>query len=300
MQLSHEWKMVAIGLGALACGAEGWMNAEHIAHAEGWASSLVATTLIASASAAASLPLAERAWKASQQAKAVLLIVFFLLMASFALSASIARVGGKHDSDVSTAQGDILRAQLAEEAHRDAKQGVAAACTDKTRGSTACNKAQSKLDKAREALVKAPAPRATANSMADRITAVLPVTEQQVRIYQPLLLPLALQIGGFVLLALGLAPGRPEPDIWSEPPAQEAEPIKLVAKDDVYRWLIGQIHQAPKRQLDRSGRAIAEQLGLPPSTFAKWVADWVAEKKIIRTQSGNSTVWSLPKVRRVA
>jgi hypothetical protein len=34
-------KFVATGVGLALCGVDTWLNAEHIAHVEGWASSLV-------------------------------------------------------------------------------------------------------------------------------------------------------------------------------------------------------------------------------------------------------------------
>ncbi|MGA7329405.1 MAG: hypothetical protein WBX25_34220 [Rhodomicrobium sp.] len=44
--------------------------------------------------------------------------------------------------------------------------------------------------------------------MGERVTALLPfLSPEQVRLYQPLILPIGLQFGGFILLALGLAPG---------------------------------------------------------------------------------------------
>ncbi len=44
--------------------------------------------------------------------------------------------------------------------------------------------------------------------MGERVTALLPfLSPEQVRLYQPIILPIGLQFGGFVLLALGLAPG---------------------------------------------------------------------------------------------
>ena len=43
--------------------------------------------------------------------------------------------------------------------------------------------------------------------MGERVTALLPfLSPEQVRLYHPLILPIGLQFGSFVLLALGLAP----------------------------------------------------------------------------------------------
>lgn len=297
MTLSHGAKIVATGLGIALCSVEAWLNAEHVASLEGWGSSLVAATIVASVGAAASLPFVERSWNAGQPVKAIGLAVFFTLMAGFSFTASTARVGGKHDGEVNAAQSDNARAELATEAYTAAKKGAEAEC-GKLRG-TACRKAEKRLDEARAALQKAPA-RKEEDSMARRIAAVLPVTEQQVQTFQPLLLPLAFQIGGFLFLALGLSPGKLESERWNEQPAQEAEPIRITTEAEAFRWFLGQILSAPKRQLRRSGNACAKQIGVAPSTFASWAKQWVAEGKVVSQRAGNSTVWTPSKLRRVA
>lgn len=297
MTLSHTAKIVATVLGVALCATEGWLNAEHVASLEGWGSSLVAATIVASIGAAASLPFVERSWNSKQPVKAIGLAVFFALMAGFSFTASTARVGGKHDGEVNAAQNDNVRAELATEAYAAAKEVAKSEC-GKLRG-TACRKAEKRLDEARVTLEKAPA-RKEEDSMAKRIAAVLPVSEQQVQTFQPLLLPLAFQIGGFLFLALGLAPGKLEVEVWDTQPAQEVEPIKISSEAEAYRWLFGQILNAPKRQLERSGNSCSEQIGIAKSTFAKWTKSWVAEGRIVATRKGNTTVWTLPKLRRVA
>jgi hypothetical protein len=54
-------KFVATGVGSALCGVEVWLNAEHIARAEGWASSLVAAVVVATIGAAAALQ--SRCWR---------------------------------------------------------------------------------------------------------------------------------------------------------------------------------------------------------------------------------------------
>jgi hypothetical protein len=56
--------------------------------------------------------------------------------------------------------------------------------------------------------------------MAVRISGALPfMTAEAVELYQPLVLPFGLQLGGFLMLALGLSPAyvakqpKPEPDV---------------------------------------------------------------------------------------
>jgi hypothetical protein len=298
MALSHIAKVVATGLGVALCGVETWLNAEHIAHAEGWGSSLVTAAIVASIGAAASLPFVERCWKTGQSAKAIGLALFFALMAGFSFTASTARVGGKHDIEVTTAQGDNAKAKIAQDAYEAAKKSASAECA-KLRG-TACRKAEKRLDEATAALQKAPAPKVE-DSMARRIAAVLPVSEKQVQTFQPLLLPLAFQIGGFLFLALGLAPGKPENDNWSEqPPVQEAATTTISTEAEAYRWLLGRILQAPNRQLIASGRTLAAMSGVAPATFASWLKKWATEGKVIPVRTGNRTTFTLPKIRRVA
>jgi hypothetical protein len=65
---------------------------------------------------------------------------------------------------------------------------------------------------------------------AERLAALLGVDEGKVRLYVPLLLPLGLELGGFIFLAFGLAPRRREEVIVA--PATAAEPI-AIADDSV-------------------------------------------------------------------
>jgi hypothetical protein len=202
------FKIVATSVGVALCIAETWLNAEHVAKTEGWISSLVLVVIVASFGAASALPLAERALKSGQTAKTFGLAIFFAMMVAFSFGASIERVGGKRDNDTSAVRNDNKQAALAQEAY-DAAQKTAKAECDKARG-TKCRDAEKAVTKARSALVSAPAER-TEDSMGLRVAALLPfLTPQQVALYQPLALPIALQLGGFIMLALGLAPRTPE------------------------------------------------------------------------------------------
>jgi hypothetical protein len=70
-----------------------------------------------------------------------------------------------------------------------------------------CRAAEEAFKQARERLLEKPVQRVI-DSMGTRITAVLPfLTPEQVRLYQPLTLPIGLQFGGYLLLAFGFAPG---------------------------------------------------------------------------------------------
>jgi hypothetical protein len=210
-------KFVATGVGLALCGVDTWLNAEHIAHVEGWASSLVAAVVVASIGASAALPLAERAAKTRQAAKAVGLALFFVVMVAFSFCASVERIGGKRDGETASARSDNERVKLLREGYNAAKKTADAECA-KGQGKK-CRAAEEAVTKARESLGAKPAERVV-DSMAVRISAALPfMTAEAVELYQPLVLPFGLQLGGFLMLALGLSPAlvakptKPEPDV---------------------------------------------------------------------------------------
>jgi hypothetical protein len=260
-------------------------------------SSLVAAVTAASIGAAASLPLAERAAKAGQWAKALGLVVFFLLMVGVSLTASIARVGGKHDSEVSAVRVENARISLAHEAYETAQRSAEAECA--TGRGPRCRAAEHTIVEARKALQSAPIKKVD-DSMARRIAAVLPVTEQQVQLYQPLLLPFALQLGGFVLLALGLAPAGQIPPARNIGAPEKTISTNMKGEEAALHWVVQQVFASPGRRLTASGRELAAATGVAPSTFALWMARWVSNGKLVAERSGNKTIYSLPIVRRIA
>ena len=92
---------------------------------------------------------------------------------------------------------------MAKEAYAEAEKIWDRECTEP---GARCRAAEEAVKKARERLLEKPVQRVI-DSMGARITAVLPfLTPEQVRLYQPLTLPLGLQFGGYLLLAFGFAP----------------------------------------------------------------------------------------------
>jgi hypothetical protein len=87
------WKIAATVGGAGLTASAVWVNAEHIAHAEGWGSPLVVAGVIVTLCAAGAPPAAERAAKTGQPLKAVLIWAFFDLAISFSLSATTPSAG---------------------------------------------------------------------------------------------------------------------------------------------------------------------------------------------------------------
>jgi hypothetical protein len=153
--------------------------------------------------AAATPPLAERAAKTGQPAKAVMLWLFFALAVSFSLTASITRSGGYRDSQVAEVERGNITAQLAKDAYAMAAANLSAECAN-GRGPK-CRQADIRLGQARTALTQA-APIRTADPAAERLAALLGVNRTEVALYSPLALPLGLELGGFIFLAIGLSP----------------------------------------------------------------------------------------------
>lgn len=199
-------KIAAIALGVGFTFTEIWTNVEFVAQSEGWTSSPVATVVAASVGAAAALPYAERAAKLSHWIKACGFTLLFLLMAVYSIGASVDRIGSMRDRKVDSAKVDNQKARAARELYEVRKKTMESECT--VRG-TKCRKAEELRDEALKMLSEKPGER-TVDSMATRLSAVLPFASvEQVELYYPLSLPIALQLGGFLLLAFGLAPGKP-------------------------------------------------------------------------------------------
>jgi hypothetical protein len=205
-QTTPVWKIAATVGGCALTGAAVWLNATHIAHTEGWGSPLVAAGVIVTLCAAVTPPFAERAAKTGQPAKAVLLWTFFALAVSF--SASIARSSGYASGKVATVEQANESAKLAKEAYEAAKQTQQDEC--KKRGAR-CRAAEDAVSAARAKLATS-APVQSADPGAERLAAVLGIQPGTVQLYAPLLLPIGLELGGFIFLEAGLAPTRRRDD----------------------------------------------------------------------------------------
>jgi hypothetical protein len=196
-------KLTAVLLGAGLVGVEIWTNVEFVAKSEGLASSPVAMVVAASAGAAAALPFAERAVKQGDWFKASGFVLLFLLMAVYSIGASVDRIGSLRDGKTDSAKVDNAKVRTAHELYEVRKRTAESECI--VRGSK-CREAERLRDEALKALSEKPAER-TVDSMAARISAVLPFASvEQVELYYPLSLPIALQLGGFLMLAFGFAP----------------------------------------------------------------------------------------------
>lgn len=224
-------KIVAVIAAVPLVAAETGLNAEHLAASEGWMSTLVLGAVGATLAAAIALPIAERALAKGYWLKAIGLGLFFVVMLASSFSTSVGRVGGKHDGDVSSAKGHNAKMALAQEAYTAAQKTVADECT---RRGPKCRAAEDAVKAAREALAAVPAAKVE-DPMARRLAAASGLSEATVALYQPLLFPLALQIGGFFFLAYGFAPAKTEAPIIDVTPivmesAEIVRELKLIEK----------------------------------------------------------------------
>lgn len=199
------WKIIATAGGTALTGAAIIMNAQHVAAADGWDSPLVWAAIIVTACAAVTPPFAERCSKDGQPAKAALLWLFFSLAVGFSLTASIARTSSYSESRSASVEQTNAKAKLAREAYEQATAARDAECAS-GRGPK-CKGLEDRADQLRSELATA-SPVQSADPGAERLAAVLGVGQDAVALYVPLLLPLGLELGGFIFLAAGLAPAR--------------------------------------------------------------------------------------------
>ena len=136
----------------------------------------------------------------------MLVWAFFALAVGFSLSSSIARSSGYADGKTASAEKIAEKARLAKEGYTAAKATQEAECGKR---GPKCRAAEDAVTAARNVLATA-APVIATDPGAERVAAVLGIPEAAVLLYSPLLLPLGLELGGFIFLALGLAPRRRE------------------------------------------------------------------------------------------
>jgi hypothetical protein len=240
-------KIVAVIAAIPLVAAETGLNAGHLAATEGWMSTLVLGAVGATLAAAIALPIAERALAKGYWLKALGLGLFFVVMLASSFSTSVGRVGGKHDGDVSSARGHNARMKLAKEAYDAAQKTVADECVKR---GPKCRAAEDAVTAARTALAAIPAPKVE-DPMAKRLAAASGLSEATVALYQPLLFPLALQIGGFFFLAYGFAPA-----VKVEAPIIDVTPI-VIEQAEIVRDL--KVIEKPKAKRKVKPKAIAYQ-----------------------------------------
>ena len=203
------FKIVAIGLGGSLCVIETGLNVEYIVRLEGWTSFMVYAFAGVNSGAAMTPLFAERAAKNKEWLRSFALWLSCLLLVFFSFTTTVDRISGKRDAAEALAAQGNERIKLARDALTDALKLKDTECTKNETGKR-CRNAHADVTRAREALAAKPA-ESPEHGMAKRISAALPfLTVEEVVLYQPLLLPLGLQLSGFLMLGFGFAPKSTE------------------------------------------------------------------------------------------
>jgi hypothetical protein len=187
------------------CGVEAWLNVEHVAHLEGWAGPMVYGFAAVNIGAAVTPLFAEGAARNKAWLRSFALWLSCLILVCFSFTTTVDRISGRRDGAEAASRHGNERVRLARDALTDAIKVKEAECTKNQTGKR-CRDAEASVAKAREALAAKPA-ESTEHGMAKRISAALPfLSVEDVELYQPLLLPLGLQLSGFLMLGFGFAP----------------------------------------------------------------------------------------------
>ena len=174
---------------------------------------LVAGGAIVTIVAAMLIPLAERCWRKGRYLMSVLLIGALVPSLSLIFSAAVERTGGARDeanrSRQVIAQQIELKRSAADEARAVAAEDEAAAKAECATGRKAkCLGLEARAEASRKRLDEARTAQAQAgvvpsDPQARRLAAILSVSEADIALYQPLLLPLSISALGLLLMAVG-------------------------------------------------------------------------------------------------
>jgi hypothetical protein len=208
--------------------------------------------------AAAALPvLAGRCWRSRRYILAALLWAAMVPALSVIVCAAVERTGSANDNAERGRQAVAQKLALAREAEKEAKavaaEDEAAAKAECASGRKAkCLGLEARADLSRQRLEAARGGVAQAgiaprDPMASRLAAVLPVNEEAVRIYQPLILPLVISALGLLLIAAG-AHGEVV-DAEVPEPLPEADPrAKVISWVREYKRRHGRSPKIPEVQ----------------------------------------------------
>ena len=183
--------------------------------------------------AAALLPLAVRCWRRGRYLLAILLRVALVPALSVIFCAAVERTGGAKDEADRGRQALALKVELARKseveakAAADAAEAKAVAECSRSKNPKAdpngprCKAAESRADEKAKALKSARGELAQAgvvpkDPLASRLAAVLPVSEEAVALYQPLVLPVTIAVLGLLMIEVG-AHLAPPPETAAKP-----------------------------------------------------------------------------------
>jgi hypothetical protein len=217
LQAYSKWVIVAIIGGVMLTAIEVYGAVSYLASQEQPHYSVAGAAIVTMV--AAILPiLAGRCWRDGRKLLAALLWAVMVPALSVIVCAAVERTGSANDGAERGRQAIAQKLELARAAEREAKAVVDA---DEAKASAECSRAAKRVDprgpqcKAAEARVEASRKRLQAardaigqagvvpnDPMASSIAAVLPINEEAVPIYQPLVLPLLINALGLMLSQL--------------------------------------------------------------------------------------------------
>jgi hypothetical protein len=252
-------RVAASLVGAGLVGLSGWFTWEH---------SHDVTAPIAAIVGAGMFHFGENAWRARRWLTALLLGALGLLAVLISLLAVIDRTSSRYDAaNQSRASENVPRDQaqkaLAREEKALEKAEADASAKCRSGDGLKCKSLKLLATEARERLAKARTEftklgaRTAEDPAARRIAAVLGVSEAQVGMMQPLLLPVWLELSGLVLLTYGLSSPTRLPEAPAEKPKRKARkqkqaPRKPAAQSGVTDWVAAytQKHGRPPKVAD--------------------------------------------------
>jgi hypothetical protein len=218
-----KWGITAI-VGGIALTAIEIVGAVSYLTSQASPSYLVAGGALITGVAAIVPILAARCWHGRRYLLALLLWGSMVPALSLVFSAAVERTGSARDEANRDRQAIAQRIELARTAAQDARAVVdadeakaAAECSRATKGSPRgplCKAAEERADASRQRLQAARDAVAQAgvipqDPQAVRLAAILPVSQESVALYQPIILPVAISVLGLLLISAGAHQQKP-------------------------------------------------------------------------------------------
>ncbi len=299
----HGWRVVATFFGIGLTGVEIVLNAGHQAGGGNYFQPMVIAVVIITAAGAAAIPIAKRAWRAGAKWEAAALAVAFLpLVLAISFTSVVDRVSSRKDGEVAATRASSKKEGLAQTLYDDAVATRNRDCEGKRNGSPACKRAEAKVADAGKALGSniTEASQQLEDGLANRLAGLLSslgATEEWVRRYVPLLLPTALLLGGFLFLAIGLAPLPGTPVL--EAPRASLTIAGFATKAQALERLTQLAMRSKAGHRFMSVRGLAQDVGAHPASFHLWFREWRSTKFVV-DRDGKAQILRLAKIRVVA
>ncbi|HRD77976.1 MAG TPA: hypothetical protein PK264_18890, partial [Hyphomicrobiaceae bacterium] len=214
LKLYSPLQFLAMGLGGALLALQTWLLYEHAAHAASLSPALLAAVPVVTVTLAALPILMEHCLRSRSWLKALGLLILFGLLVGYSLPQAIGRAGEARDAKIAEAIASTRPLELVtEELKRtltridDAEREMKAECKSgfgrKCEGwKRTLAERQASAKALRDDIAKLAPPKVGASDT-PRIAAVLGISEATVNLYQPLFLPLAMELGVWVLLWIG-------------------------------------------------------------------------------------------------